>query len=452
VLRASIEAEKLGIPSVSVIVPMFYKQAQLVARGKGFPGISLALYPEDAIDNHSAAHVQANVARMFDSIVDGWTKPVQPESSGGGAGAADPRQVVFKGSFREVNDFFYESKWTDGLPIVPPTVAAVEEMLEWTDFLPDEEIAVLPMANLKATSRNIAVNAVMAGCRPEYMPLLIAAVEAFSEPDYQLKDLGSTSSIKPLIVVNGPIIKQLDINHGTSLMALGRKSNSTIGRALGLITRNIAGFREGETWMGCFGWPGSPAVMAEDEQLTPWEPYHVERGFDRNASTVTAMMARNATYQMMSAGDTAEPHLTALCYNMGKAFDITFLDAGEDHASMNVFISPANAKVIAKDGYTKEAVKEYLARNSTLTVSEIDTEKRITFSHKDTVHKMATEGKIPREWDRGPDDRIPFIRSPKMLHVVVCGSPQRNRNLIIRANYCTPVTREIKLPKRWNLK
>jgi hypothetical protein len=451
VLRAAIEAEKLGIPSISVVVPMFHQQARLVARGMGFPDLGLALYP-GAIDNHSPSEVADNIGKMFDSMLATLMKPAESATAGARVPAAGPADIAFTGTFEEINDFFYRNQWTDGLPVVPPTRAAVEEMLQWTDFPPDQEIAVLPMANLKATPRKIAVNAVMAGCRPEYMPLLIAAVEALGDPAYQLKDIGSTSSIKPFIVVNGPIIKQLDINCGTSLMALGRKSNSTIGRALGLITRNIAGFREGESWMGCFGWPGSPWVMAEDEERTPWTPYHVDRGFDRNSSTVTAMMMMNMTYQMMTAGDTAEPHLTGICYNMGKAFGATFLLLGEDHGSMNVFISPANAKVIAKSGYSKQAVKEYIAKNSTLTVGEIDTEFRFTLSHPHTVHGLAVEGRIPKEWDRGPDDRIPLILNPDMIHIVVCGSAERNRDLIMRATYCTPVTREIKLPKRWNPK
>ena len=432
---------------------MFFGQAQMVARGMGFPGIGVVQYP-GAIDNHSVAEVKENIGKLFDAMVAAWTRPPKPEKAPDAAAAERPTDIAFSGTFAEVNDFYYRNQWTDGLPIVPPTTAAVDEMLRWTDYPPDQEIAVLPMANLKATPRNIAINAVMAGCRPEYMPVLVAAVEAFGDPAYQLKDLGSTSSIKPYIVVNGPVIQQLDINHGTSLMALGRHSNSTIGRALGLITRNIAGFREGQSWMGCFGWPGSPFVMAEDEALTPWAPYHVDRGFAPGSSAVTAMMARNMTYQMMTAGDTAEPHLTGLCYNMGKAFDITFMMAGEEHASMCVFISPPNAQVIARSGYSKGAVRQYIAKNATLTVREIDEEFRFTglSNPRDTVHSLAAVGRIPKAWDRGPDERIPFIPNPDMIHVVVCGSAERNRDLIMRANYCTPVTREIRLPKRWNLK
>ena len=431
------------------MAPMFHRQAQAVARGMGFPGINLALYP-GAIETHSEAELKANIAGLFDSMVDAWTKPVK-EDAAGKAAIPKPTDIVFKGSFDEVNDFFYRSKWTDGLPVVPPTKAKVDAMLRMTERDPDETIAILPIANLKATPRSIAINAVMAGCQPEYMPVLIAAVEAMADPVYQLKDINTTGSIKPFIVVNGPVARQLNINAGTSLMAPGRKSNSTIGRALGLIIRNIAGFRDGETTNGTFGWPGSPWVMAEDEVNSPWQPYHVDAGYAPESSTVTAMMMMNMTNQAMTAGDTAEPHLTGLCYKLSQAFGTTFMQMGEEHGSMFVFISPPNARVIAKDGYSKQAVREYLAANAKLTVRDIDTEFRFTFSdNKDSIHSMAMEGRIPKEWDRGPDERVPFITTPKVIHIVVCGSAQRNRNLVMRASYCTPVTRQIKLPMDWD--
>lgn len=446
-LRLSIAAEKLGIPSVSVVVPMFHKQAQAVARGMGFPGLNLALYP-GAIETHSEDELRRNIGGLFDTMVQAWTRA--PAAVAQEPRRAGPGDVVFRGDFDQVNEHFYASTWTDGLPVVPPTPRKVEEMLAWVDRDPDETIAVLPIANRKATVRKIAVNAVMAGCLPQYMPVLVAAVEAMADPVYQLKDINTTGSIKPFIVVNGPIVKQLDINAGTSLMAPGRRSNSTIGRALGLVIRNIAGFREGDTSNGTFGWPGSPWVMAEDEVNSPWPPYHVDQGLAPSSSAVTAMMMMNMTNQAMTAGDTAEPHLTGLCYKLSQAFGTTFMQMGEDHGSMFVFISPANAKVIARDGYSKQAVREYLAANAKLLVEDIDTEFRFTFAGStDSVHSMAMEGRIPREWDQPHGVKVPFITSPRVIHVVVCGSAERNRNLVMRASYCTPVTREVKLPARW---
>ena len=360
------------------------------------------------------------------------------------------KDIVCKGTFDEVNDHFYNQGWTDGLPIIPPTAEKVEEMLAWTELAPDAEIGILPQANLMATPWNIAVNGVMAGCRPEYMPVLIAAVEALTDPAYRLKDLGSTGSIKAFIVINGPIIKQLDINYGTSLMAPGRRANITIGRALNLVTRNIAGFKEGITWMGTFGWPGHAWVLAEDEEASPWEPFHVDRGFDRNTSAVTAGMVMNATYQLMSSGATAQPHLTGICHYVGKSFGVTCILFGTSK-TFSIFISPPNARAIASSGYSKQDVKEYIAENTTLPVDEVNmefayTEERII---PWTVHGLAEEGKVPKKFDVPSGERMQIVESPDIIDIFVCGSRDRNRDMIFRNSYARSATREVELPANW---
>jgi len=443
-VRAALEGEKLHLPSEAIVIPMFSTLAKETARGAGIPGLQIVEYP-GTIDDHSSVEVKENVEKIFDSIVENLSNPSKDGDLYEPDTGTVPENGGFKGTFKEINDFFYEKKWTDGLPIIPPTLDAVEEMLSWTDYPPDEEIAVLPLANLRATPRNIAVNAVMAGCRPEYLPILIAAVTCIGDPAYQLKDLGSTSSIKPFILINGPIVKHLNINYGSGLMSPGRYANSTIGRALGLIVKNIAGFREGETWMGTFGWPGSPWVIAEDEDRTPWNPYHVDRGYDIGSSTVTAMMMMNWTYQFMTAGDKAEPHLRGIAYYMGKAFGVTLLTF-TDHASLVIYISPPNAQVLARDGYSKEDVKQYIANHATLTVGEIDQEFQFTWSGPQSVHELVRADLLPKSLDLSSKERIPIVLSPELIHIVVCGSRERNRNLIIRTSYCTPVTREIIMP------
>ena len=364
--------------------------------------------------------------------------------------AKNPEEIVCRGTFDEVNDFFYRKGWTDGLTIIPPTREAVEAMLGWTDLSPDEEIGILQLANRKATPRNIAVNAVMAGCRPEYMPVLIAAVAAMADPAFQLKDLGSTGCIKPVIVINGPIINQLDLNYGTALLSLGRRANAAIGRGLGLILRNIAGFKEGITWMGTFGWPGGAWIMAEDEDASPWDPFHVDRGFDRNASTVTAGMMMNATHQFMTSGAKAQPHLTGICHYMGRAFGVTSILFGMSK-TISVFISPPNAAAIANDGYSKQDIKAYIVKNATLPVDEVNTEFAYTEERVVpwTVHNLVEEGRAPKAFDVAPGERMPIIESPELIDIFVCGSRQRNRNMIFRNSYARSVTREINLPPNW---
>lgn len=447
-MRAELVAEKAAIPAVGIIGSMFMEQSKFVASAYGVPGARFAEWP-GAIDTSTDSYLQETTEKiLIDRIIDGLTK----ESSSGlpvQAAAKNPEEVVCTGTFEEVNDFFYRNGWSDGIPIIPPTNEAVREMLKWTGRSPNELIGVLDLANRKATPWNIAVNAVMAGCRPEYLPVLIAAVEAIADPVYQLKDLGSTSSIKPFFVINGPIIKQLDLNYGTSVQSLGRRANSTIGRALGLIVRNIAGFIEGVTWMGQFGWPGFPAVIAEDEDASPWAPFHVDRGFKRNESAVTAGMMMHSSYQLMTAGGTSQPYLTGLCHYVAKSFGSTWMYFEHNHKRFSIFISPPNAAVIARDGYSKQGVKEYITKYAKLRVSEINKEHAYTHQKVEprTVHSLAQEGVIPKEWDLGPEEEIPFVGSPDLIDIFVCGSRDRNRNLIFRTGYCNSTTRKIIMPE-----
>jgi hypothetical protein len=221
---------------------------------------------------------------VFERVVQGLTQGA--EAAGGVARLENraPREIIFSGTFDEVGEFFAGQEWSDGLAIVPPTMERIEKFLRYTSLAPDATVGILPPSNLKAVPLNIAANAVMAGCRPEHMPLLIAAVEALADEKCNLYNAGSTSGIVPFLVVNGPIVRQLGIEHGGQLISRG--ANPVLGRAISLIVRNIAGFRPGKNYMGTFGYPLA-FTLAEDESATPWEPFHVEQGFDRSANTVT---------------------------------------------------------------------------------------------------------------------------------------------------------------------
>ncbi len=154
-----------------------------------------------------------------------------------------PRDIISTGTLEAINDHFYAQMWTDGLPVFPPTIAHVERFLRFTDRAHDDVIGVWPSENREATVWNIAATGVMAGCRPEYMPLLVAVVQAVTDPEFRMQDAGSTPGWEPLITVSGPIAAQLDFNSGASVMRIGRRANSTLGRFLRLVLRNLAGFR-----------------------------------------------------------------------------------------------------------------------------------------------------------------------------------------------------------------
>ena len=202
-----------------------------------------------------------------------------------------PHTVDPHDAIDDVNDYFYERGWTDGLPIVPPTEERVEAMLAGMPRRKAEElIGIVPPRMGNATMRQIAVNAVMAGARPEYLRVIVAALQAVSEPAYGLSHRQTTTHAgAPLIIVNGPIVERLRINCGRGVFGPGWRANATIGRALRLVLVNVGGAGPGVD-ASQTGHPGKYTYcIAEYEAANPWEPLHVERGYKRDESVVTVV-------------------------------------------------------------------------------------------------------------------------------------------------------------------
>jgi len=187
----------------------------------------------------------------------------------------------------------FEKGWTDGLPVVPPTEAAVRAMLEAAGLAPDQQIAFITNRQVAVTAEKVAINAVMAGCRPDYMPVVVAAIEGIGDPRWAYHGPGtSTAGAAVLMIVNGPIARALDFNSGDNLFGPGWRANATVGRAVRLVMRNVIGSIPGQLDRGTLGHPGKfTYVIAENEQDSPWTPLHVERGFRAEQSTVTVMAA-----------------------------------------------------------------------------------------------------------------------------------------------------------------
>ena len=196
-------------------------------------------------------------------------------------------------SYDAINDYFYDHGWTDGLPIVPPTPVRVDAILKGMPAHDAEAlISIVPPKMGRATLRQVAVNAVMAGCKPEYLPVVVAALRAVAEPAYGLAHRQTTTHAgAPLIIVNGPIVQQLRINCGTGLFGPGWRANATIGRALRLVLVNIGGAGPGVD-ASQTGHPGKYTYcIGEYEAANPWGPLHVTRGFKREQNVVTVVNA-----------------------------------------------------------------------------------------------------------------------------------------------------------------
>ncbi|MEE9567836.1 MAG: hypothetical protein V3W37_00500, partial [Candidatus Binatia bacterium] len=192
-----------------------------------------------------------------------------------------PRQrmeVIRAGDlFAAVNELFYRRGWTDGLPIVPPTAGKVREMLRYIDRRPSEVLGVLEPLQGMASVEKLAINAVMAGCRPEYFPVVIAAVTALLEPEFNLIGVQTTDeNVAPLLIINGPIARRLDINCSFGALGPGWQANASIGRAIRLIMNNIGGGWPWAVSLAGIGQPGRYTLcLAENESANPWEPLHV---------------------------------------------------------------------------------------------------------------------------------------------------------------------------------
>lgn len=271
---------------------------------------------------------------------------------------AGRRVLPIRGSLDEVNACFYERGWTDGLPVVPPTSARVEDLLTGWPGDPDEEIAEVPPLMGVATVRAVAVNAVMAGCAPEYLPVVVAALSAVTKPRYGLSHRQTTTHpATALIIVNGPIAKRLRINSGSGLFGPGWRANATIGRALRLCLINLGGAVPGEVDRAQHAHPGKYTYcIAENEDANPWEPYHVERGFAPDESTVT-LTCGEAPHCITDNYNT-DPHALLFGYadSMATLGGNNLSSQGEPVLVM----APEHAAYIARAGWSKADVKRYL--------------------------------------------------------------------------------------------
>ncbi len=249
----------------------------------------------------------------------------------------------------------YEKGWTDGLPVVPPTPERVEGMLSGTDRDPDELIAAVPPKWGRATVEKVAINAVMAGCKPAYLPLILTAVEAITAEQFNLHGVQvTTSHVGPMLIVNGPIRKSLEINDGFNLFGQGYRANATIGRALRLICTNIGGALPGELDRAAFGHAGKyTCCIAEKEEASPWDAMHVDRGFEADDSTITVFAAAGPQTVNDHGSNTAEGILNTISENIaapGNSSGETLLVIGVEHA-----------KTISEDGFSKTDIRRYIA-------------------------------------------------------------------------------------------
>jgi hypothetical protein len=455
VLRAAAVVEKLGIPTASIIGSGFLKQAEVVAKGLGVP-LAMGVYPgAPMVDSEQELR-----RKVEEVLAPGLLKALTGEVPGAADARAEPdsREAVFSGTFDEVQEHFHRQLWSDGLPIVPPTRSRVEAFLRFTGRDPDEVIRVVPQEGREATIRSIAVNAVMAGCRPEYMPVLVAVIEAMCDPGFRIEDCGSTPGWEPLVIVNGPLVKTLDFNHGQGMMRVGRQANTSIGRFVRLYLRNICGFRipPGAGDKGSIG-QSFLVAMAEDEETAReigWPTFAEDRGFRAGENVITVHSVVAITSPIYSAGDRAADHVQQWAEVIGGSFTY-WAHTGFKTGLWNPLIvaGPSIAGVVARE-WSKDEVRRYLHEHVKVTAGRATHYGRMTSTPTFSFEELVKDGILPPEYAASSDPQrlLPVIIRPEMVGILVAGDPGRNQSRAYMGNHIQgpPTSRRVALPRGWD--
>ncbi len=308
----------------------------------------------------------------------------------------------------ELNQLFVNNRWSDGLPIIPPTEERVAAMLRGTTRARDEVVASIAPAFRAATVERIAINAVMAGCHPDYLPVLIAAAQAVAVPQFNLSGLQATTNPAAVwLIVNGPIAQKLGMNGAGNCLGPGNWANATLGRALRLILQNIGGGLPGELDKATHGQPGKyQFCCAENEAENPWEPLHVERGFAREASTVTVAGVLG-TWNMNTHAKDAADLLRVIGDTMAFPCSSDYVHGGAPW----LMLSPEHAHLLKREGLSKLDVKRRLWETSKLSTQRLAAKDvgRVQSGRRDELGELA------------PDTMLPITVTPEEISILVAG-------------------------------
>lgn len=310
------------------------------------------------------------------------------------------------------NDFAARQGWSDGLPLVIPTPERVERFVA-TCRGDNEPFAPVSPRQVVPTLQSVAANAVMAGCHAEYFPAVIAALRAVLTPEYNLHgSLATTHSCATMLQLSGPIVERLEINSSSNCFGQGWRANATIGRALHLCLLNIGGAKPGEMDRSTQGSPAKYSFcFGENERESPWQPYHVRRGFASEDSVVTAMAAE-APHNINDHGSTTgDGLLTTFAGTIAQPGANTIYGIGPYF----VVVGPEHAQTLHRDGFTVESMQAYLFDHARVHVSRVSLENQASYADMDH-HPVG--------------DHYYVCRSPEDIHILVAGGPGKHSAFI----------------------
>jgi len=307
-------------------------------------------------------------------------------------------------------EWYFEQGWTDGLPVVPPTPEHVTAMIESLGGEPDHIEARIPPRWGSLTREVLAINLVLAGCLPAYAKVVRAAVLALTSPHFNLNGVQATTHMAaPLLVVNGPIRHEIKLNSGTNVFGSGVRANATIGRAIRLVLLNVGGAWPGDLDKSTLGHPGKYTFcIGENEEASPWAPYHVEQGYTEDDSTVFCLAAEGPHSVTNHVANDPQGILDSLVSAMSTIAHNNAVSSG----SCAVVLGPEHASTIATKNWTRQDVRRYLWSNTTNTYDDISFAGR---------YGQIYNRNLPKWYKREKGARIPIVPSPDDIHLFVAG-------------------------------
>ncbi len=464
---SSIAAEYIGIPTVTIGAPSFIAQIHSTGVNRGVPVLRTAEYP-GAFASQSSQELLKNTREViWPQVVKALTDQItQPEISlYANDGKRPYDEIIYYGSYEEVQDFYQANGWSDGLPVVPATDEAVREYLRYTPYQAEDVLGTYALAYRECQVYTVAVNAVMAGVPKEYMPICIAIAQCLEDGEWR-RPLASTHGWSPYAWLNGPLARQLGIDHDQGMIS--EENNKVLGRFIDLVMLNLGGYYVKENRMGTFGYL-TPWTFSEDEEAclrVGWEPYHVTQGYELNSSTVTAGSALEWGNNVTPATNDAEQIMKLL------AWDITEkqqngLGNTNPQVYRTVFITEPVASDMAVRYPTKESLEDALIETARRplwmrtyahywanTGSQQFNRRTIEEHYQmllNTPDESARLTDTP-EWLAGfvEDEQIMTIAtmSKGQTPLLVTGAADRNKFQVMPGGGY--VTYEIKLPDNWN--
>ena len=460
-----ITAEYIGIPSVMIAAPGFVEQAKTTALIAGVPVQRIAEYP-GAFSSHTREELIKNTQEvLWKQIVEGLTKPIsQGElTSSQNSIKNSGNSVVFSGNLEEVQNYFENQGWTDGLQITPPTIEKINEFIKYSPFPKDYVIGEIPPTYRKVTTFQVAAVGVMANCKPEYMPILIAFTKAMMNGDFR-KTLASTHAWTPFVWLNGPVARQLGFDYGQG--EISSPNNKKLGRFIDLAMINLGGYDIKKNRMGTFGYLSAWA-MSEDEEASVkigWQPYHVQKGFDINENALTAASSLNWGNNLTPATSNAEKILELIAWDIVEKEQFA-LGAGTPFVYRTIFITEFVARDLAKKYQSKNTLENELIKIARRPLEERAYAKYWAnpgSSFEGKNYSLEQHKAKIRESEKGQISNIPNWLSwsgkseietvPVMINnktaIIVTGDANRNKVLTVPGGGFATV--KIELPNNWN--